>query len=160
MNKLLLVIDVQKDFVNEITKEYVKKIQELIDLQEYKNIAFTKFINSEESLWYKKLEYKGCITQEGQAIVLDTLNYRVFEKNIYSALNNELKEYIKDNEVEEIFLCGFDTDACVQKTAIDLFENGYEVYVLENYCMTCAGREVHNSVIDNLRRLIGKKSVI
>lgn len=160
MSKLLLVIDVQNDFVNENTKEYVEKIQKLIDSKDYQNIAFTKFINNEESLWYKKLDYKGCMTKEGQAIVLDTKDYKIFEKTIYSALNNELKEYIKDNKIEEIYLCGFDTDACIQKTAIDLFENGYEIYVLKDYCMTHVGIELHNATINNLKRLIGENSII
>jgi nicotinamidase-related amidase len=100
------------------------------------------------------------MTKEGQAIVLDTKDYKIFEKTIYSALNNELKEYIKDNKIEELYLCGFDTDACIQKTAIDLFENGYEIYVLKDYCMTHVGIELHNATINNLKRLIGENSII
>ena len=160
MSTLLLVIDVQKDFVNENTKEYVDKIQKLINENSYENVAFTKFINNEESLWYKKLNYKGCMTKEGQEIVLDTKSYKVFEKTIYSALNEELKEYIKAKEIKQIYLCGFDTEACVFKTAIDLFEGGHDVYVLKDYCMTHLGDRLHNVAIDNLARLIGKNSIV
>ena len=38
-----------------------------------------------------------------------------------------------ENHIEQIYLCGIDTDACVFKTALDLFENEYDVYVLEKY---------------------------
>ena len=31
----------------------------------------------------------------------------------------------KENKIKDIYLCGIDTDACVLKTAIDLFENNY-----------------------------------
>lgn len=115
MNKLLLVIDAQKTFINENTKPYIKKIIRLIESKEYEKVAFTKFINSKDSIWYKKLNYKGCMTEEDQSIMIDIKNNKVFEKTIYSVVNKELIEYIKENNIEQIYLCGFDTDACVLK---------------------------------------------
>ena len=135
MNKLLLVIDVQKDFVNENTKPILKKIDELVNSNKFKNIAFTRFINDVNSIWYKKLNYRGCLNKEQQQIAIDTKNYKIFDKKIYSSLNNELKKYVTENNIDEIYLCGFDTDACVSKTALDLFENNYNVYVLKDYCV-------------------------
>ena len=160
MKKLLLVIDVQNDFINDNTKDYVNKIEKLINSNKYDEIVFTKFINNENSKWYKELNYKGCIDKQGQDIVIDTQEYKIFEKTIYSALNNELRKFIKENDIEQIYLCGFDTDACVLKTALDLFENNYEVYVLKDYCMCSAGQKIHNETIENLKRLIGRKYVI
>lgn len=160
MKKLLLVIDVQNDFINDNTREYVSKIQKLIDSNEYKNIAFTKFMNSKENILYKRLNYKGCMEEEGQRISLETKENKVFEKTGYSALNKELKEYIRDNFISEIYLCGFDTDACIQKTALDLFENGYDVYVLKDYCMSGKGKELHDVIINNLKRLIGSDKIV
>ena len=160
MNKLLLVIDVQLDFINENTKPIVNRIIELIDSKKYNDIAFTRFINNKDSIWYKKLNYKGCITEEGQKIVLDTKDYKIFDKNIYSAVNKEFEQYIKDNAINEIYLCGFDTDACIQKTALDLFEKGYNVFVLKDYCMSHSGNELHSIIINNLKRLIGNESII
>lgn len=133
MNRLLLVIDVQNDFINEHTKNILTKIKELVDSNKYDLTAFTRFINDENSIWYKKLNYKGCMTKEGQAIAINTKNNKVFDKNIYTAVNDELKKYIQKNNISKIYLCGFDTDACVQKTAIDLFEQNYDVYVLKDY---------------------------
>lgn len=159
MKKLLLVIDVQNDFVNDNTKNTLIKIKELVNSNNYDLIAFTRFINDEDSIWYKKLNYKGCMTKEQQKIVIDTENNKIFDKKIYTAVNDELKDYIRENDISEIYLCGFDTDACVQKTAIDLFEQNYEVYVLEDYCMSHRGEELHNIVIDNLKRLIGTDSI-
>ena len=106
------------------------------------------------------MNYKGCMTKEQQEIAIDTKNYRIFDKRIYTALNDELKQFIDENNIDEIFLCGFDTDACVYKTALDLFENNYNIYVLENYTMSHKGLELHNIFINNLKRLIGKDNVI
>ena len=133
MNRLLLVIDVQNDFINEHTKNILTEIKELVDSNKYDLTAFTRFINDENSIWYKKLNYKGCMTKEGQAIAINTKNNKVFDKNIYTAVNDELKKYIQKNNISKIYLCGFDTDAGVQKTAIDLFEQNYDVYVLKDY---------------------------
>lgn len=140
MNRLLLVIDVQNDFINEHTKNILTEIKELVDSNKYDLTAFTRFINDENSIWYKKLNYKGCMTKEGQAIAINTKNNKVFDKNIYTAVNDELKKYIQKNNISKIYLCGFDTDACVQKTAIDLFEQNYDVYVLKDYCMSHLGK--------------------
>ena len=160
MNKFLLVIDVQKDFINENTSKTLRKINMLVDSKKYDIIAFTRFINDEDSVWYKELNYKGCMTKEQQEIVIDTKNYKVFDKRIYTALNEELKQFIAENNIKEIYLCGFDTDACVQKTALDMFEQNYDVYILKDYCMSHIGEETHNTYINNMKRLIGKDRVI
>ena len=157
MSKLLLVIDVQNDFINNNTLKVLDNIKNLIDSKMYDIVAFTRFINDEDSIWYKKLNYKGCITEEQQEIVIDTKNYKVFDKRIYTALNEELKQFIAENNIKEIYLCGFDTDACVQK---DMFEQNYDVYILKDYCMSHTGEETHNAYINNMKRLIGRDRVI
>ena len=160
MNKLLLVIDVQKDFINENTKPILLKIEELVNSDNFKNVVFTRFINDVNSIWYKELNYKGCLTEEQQQIAIDTKNCKIFDKKIYSSLNDEFKKYLIENNIDEIYLCGFDTDACVSKTALDLFKNNYNVYVLKDYCMSSENIELHNIYINNLIRLIGKDRII
>ncbi|MBQ7140864.1 MAG: isochorismatase family protein [Bacilli bacterium] len=160
MNKLLLVIDAQKDFINENTKPILLKIEELINENKFEYIAFTRFLNYIDSNWYKKLKYNGCLTEEEQEIVIDTKGYKIFDKKIYSCLSDELKKYLLENNIEEIYLCGFDTDACVSKTALDLFENNYNVYILKDYCMSHESVELHDVYINNLARLIGKDKIV
>ncbi len=159
MSKLLLVIDVQRDFINEYTVKKLEDIQSLVDSGKYDIVAFTRFINDENSIWYNKLNYKGCMTKEQQEIMLNTDDYKIFDKKTYTAVNEELRKYISDNNINQIYICGFDTDACVQKTALDLFEQGYNVCVLKDYCMCGQGEELHKEVIKNLKRLIGNDGV-
>lgn len=157
---LLLIIDVQKNFINDNTKKIPNKITNLINKNHFDYIAFTKFINDEISNFYKILNYKGCINENDRKIVLDTQNNKVFTKRIYTAVNDEFKTYIKENEIEKVYLCGIDTDACVLKTAIDLFENNIDVKVIENCCMSHSGKKYHNYAIKILKKLIGKESII
>lgn len=160
IKSLLLVIDLQKSFINNKTIDIVERVEKLIERNNYDYIAFTKFINDKNSNWYKILDYKGCISKEDQEIVVSTKNHDVFDKKIYSALTDDLKCYMKKNNISTLYLCGIDTDACVLKTALDLFENGYNVKVLEKYCMSCAGKQNHKKAIEILKRLIGKDNVI
>lgn len=57
MNKLLLVIEVQKDFINKNTNHILSKIKELVNSGRFKNIVFKRFINDKNSICYKELNY-------------------------------------------------------------------------------------------------------
>ena len=128
---MLLIIDLQKNFINEYTKEVLLKIEKLLSKNIFDYVAFTKFINDTNSQFCKILNYKGCIDDEDRKIVIDTKNYPIFDKRIYTTLNLEFKIFLEKNNIKTIYLCGIDTDACVLKTAVDLFENNYDVKVIE-----------------------------
>ena len=161
MNKeLLLVIDLQESFINECTKSLPPKIEKLLICNKFDYIVCTKFINDEKSDFYRILNYKGCMTEKDRNIVIDTKNYKIIEKRVYTAYNDELKSYIDSNNIKTIYLCGIDTDACVLKTALDLFENKFDVKVIEDCSMSHSGIEYHNSAINMLRKLIGNQNVI
>ena len=157
---LLLVIDLQNAFINDNTNHLIKKINNLIHNSRYDNIVFTRFINNNDSIWTKKLNYNECISDESKKIVIDTNNNLVIDKNIYSAFTDKLKKYIIDNNIKNIYLCGIDTECCVLKTALDLFENGYNIYVLKEYCACTRGITRHNNAIEILKSNIGEKYVI
>ena len=160
MKSLLIVIDLQKAFVNDNTKHIVEKINSLINEKKYDETIFTRFVNYNGSIWTQKLNYKECISNDSRELMIDTKDNLIFDKSIYSALTNELKNYIEDNKIDNIYLCGIDTECCVLKTAFDLFENGYNVYVLKDYCACTHGELRHSNAIEILKRNIGDKYVI
>lgn len=157
---LLLIIDCQSAFINENTKQYVSKIENLVKENKYDYVAFTKYINNENSMFFKNLNYKRCINEDDRKIIINTNNFKIFEKDIYSTFNNELEEYLKENEIDTIYLCGFDTEACVLKTALDLFENRYNVVVLKDYSMSNSGIDYHKWALKIIKKLIGENGVI
>ncbi len=161
MNKtLLLVIDVQKNFINENTEFLIEKIDNLIQSKTFDLMAFTKFINEENSPFYKILNYKGCLSEADRKIVLNVNDHKVFEKTKYTAINAEFLKFIKVNNISTVYLCGIDTDACVMKNALDLFEQNIKVKVLKDYSMSHSGIDYHNAAIKILQKLIGKDNVI
>ena len=160
MKKLLLVIDMQNAFINENTKHIIDKINKLIDKNKFDDIVFTKFINYNNSIYTRKLNYYDCIDESSNKLIIDTRNYKVINKKTYTALNDELKKYLKESNINEIYLCGIDTECCILKTAFDLFENEYNVYVLKDYCACTYGIKRHNNALEILKRNIGKDSVI
>ena len=160
MNSLLLIIDVQNDFINENTKHILNKIENLINEGKYDNIVFTRYINSYDNICYKKLDFTGCLTEEGQKIAIDSKNYKVIDKDMYTSYVDELKYYLDKNDISKIYLCGIDTECCVLKTALDLFEAGYDTYVLKDYCAATFGKQAHDNAIELLKRNIGENYIM
>ena len=156
MNKLLLVVDVQNAFINDNTKHILNKISNLIDNSDYNTVIFTRFINDENSIYHKKLNYRRCIHKEDNIIPIDTKDYLVLDKRVYSAFNDDLIKITKENNIDEIDLCGIDTECCILKTALDLFENGYNVFVLKDYCASTGGLIRHNNALKIIEKCIGK----
>lgn len=158
--KLLLVVDLQKEFINENTEWLPDKIKGLIDSKVYDDVIFTRFINKEDSIFVSKLNWRGCLDSEDIKVVIDTKDYLVINKEIYSSVCEELIGYIKKNNITDIYVCGIDTECCVLKTAFDLFELKYNTYVLKDYCACTHGQAKHDNAIECLKRNIGKQYII
>lgn len=62
------------------------------------------------------------------------------------------------SDFDEIHLCGFDTDACVYKTALDLVEYGIRPLVLADYCGS-ASENIHRTGLELLKRNIGEQNI-
>lgn len=159
MKKLLLIIDLQDAFLNEATAFVSRKIDDLIQSGKFDDVLFTRFVNIENSVYEKELFYEGCKKEDGK-IVIDTHGFSVIDKTQYSAYTPALLNYIKDKQIDQIYLCGLDTDCCVLITAIDFFEHGYDIYVLQDFCASSGGETMHQAGLMIGRRNIGKNRVI
>lgn len=157
---LLLVIDLQNDFINEYTSKSIKDISKLISINKYDKVLFTKFINSLDNPTYNKLGYKGCLNEESKQICIDTKTYDVIEKSTYTAYNEELIKYIKDNKIKNIYICGIDIECCILVTALNLFENNYNIYILKDYVYCTHGEKRKSNALEILKRNIGDKYIL
>lgn len=141
MKKVLLIVDMQNGFITKPNyKNLQSKINRLIKLDGYDNYIFTKFINSDESLYEKKLNWFKLKSEESQTICVDIPeNSFILEKHGYG-LNNEQINQIKALNIDSIDICGLQTDACVYAIAFQLFDNGIFPNILINYCQTSLER--------------------
>lgn len=154
MSKILIVIDMQNDFVNgalgskeaiEILPRAVKKIK-----SHKGHIIYTRdthdleYLNSREG---KKLPIIHCVKgTDGWKLVneLDELAYegssKIFDKKTFGSIDmvNHVIDLCKNEEIEEIELIGVCTDICVISNAILLKAGIPEMkFTVDSKC--CAG---------------------
>ena len=146
MKKALLIIDVQESAV--IKQEIAKNIEKL--QYEYNKVYVSKFTNTGSSL-LKILNWSG---YDNESLAFQPREDAVvFTKTGYTSYLPVMKDF------DEIHICGFDTDACVYKTALDLIEKGVRPIILKDYCYS-ANNELHEMGIKLLKRNIGKHNII
>ena len=145
MKKTLLIIDVQK---SAITKpEIAQNIEKL--QYEYDTVYVSMFTNKSSPL-LKLMDWAG---YDDETLAFKPKeNAIIYTKTGYSSYLPEMKQF------NEIHICGFDTDACVYKTAMDLAELGIRPIVLKDYCFS-ANQKFHDMGIKLLERNIGIKNV-
>ncbi len=161
MNKsLLVIIDFQNAFINQCTIKAKEEIPKLLENKKYDEVLFTRFLNSESNPVYQKLGWDECIDMESVKICIDTAKYDILDKTTYTALNEKMREYIVRKGVDTVYLCGIDAECCVLITALNMFENNYNVRVLKDYVYCMYGEKAKKSAIEILERNIGRQNVI
>ena len=84
----------------------------------------------------------------------------VIDKPRYSCVDEFLLATLRRWNVTQADVCGIDTDICVTKTAVDLFEAGIVPRVLSRLSASCRDSELHDAALQILRRYIGAAQVI
>lgn len=144
----LLIVDVQNDFcpggalAAPRGDEVVPVINNLMDKFEF--IIASKDWHPEESVHFEKWP-KHCIKNTWGAefhpdLKTDQID-KVFLKGTegeddgYSALeatNVDAETYLKDQNVNRVYISGLTTDYCVKDTAISVVKAGFDTYVIED----------------------------
>ena len=83
-----------------------------------------------------------------------------YEHKTYTILNDNLKEFMDTYKITKVFLCGIYTDVCIIKTAMDLFDNNTETFVVQDACNSLHGKKNHDSAIDSLKHILGRKQIL
>ena len=167
MNSILLVIDIQNGFQrNNETKDNAAKIAELIESDFFNKIIATKFVNKPDSPYYQWLHWTRLVDKPDIEMLdaLKTKSTFILEKNYYNCERDSLVSALKgcNNGIipEIVFICGTDTDCCVQINATTLFEMGIHPIVLVDYCASNGGPESHKAGLMVMRRTLGQKHLI
>lgn len=169
MNNILLVIDMQNDFVTgslgsdqarEIVPRVVERIKQSKDNHE--EIYFTKdthtedYLNTQEG---KNLPVKHCIIgTEGHELIPEVLELSkgkmVIEKPTFGSLNlvGLLTGIHKFNPIDKITLIGLCTDVCVISNAMLLKAALPEVLIeVKEDCVAGVTKESHDAAITAMK---------
>ena len=161
----LLIIDLQKYSINEHTEHLPLKIANFIELHTFDYIVYFQFFNSPNSNFVKIHNWNKMVGPPETDIVDELSKYltgnNLFKKYSFSVFRAEgFNEFMKSNLINELYLCGIDTDACVLLSEMEAFEKGYDAKVIEDLCASHWGIEYHRRAIDLIKRNLGKQAII
>lgn len=155
----LLVVDVQTGFINDFTHHIPQRVARLIEQKIYSPVLFTRFINLPEGPYTRLLKWNGCHEKPETDLSADLAPYVdpqfVFSKPGLCGMPTELTNYLCDQQIEKVAVVGIDTDMCVLKIAMDLFDQGIEPIVLTDCCASTSGLQAHLAGLAVLSRNIG-----
>lgn len=166
MKNTLIVVDMQKGFtISEQTVYLKEKIMCLLEQRIFDCVVATRFINKDNSVYERLLSWNQLKLNEEYALIegLDKYVDYIEDKDIYTCVNGDfvrrLCELNEGEYPEYVFIAGVDTDCCVLKIAVDLFEQNIRPIVLTNYCASNGGVESHKAGLLCMKRLIGAKQL-
>lgn len=161
--QLLALIDMQDGFnTTQGTQDVVSSI-ESADLSGFDLVAATAFYNDPTSLFVKQLGWNDMMIKNEKTASIKQIQHAYdisLPKSTYSAAQQLIPLIEMQGDDCEVFLAGFDTDGCVLATALDLFDQGVETFVIEPWCSSSGGHDMHDAAIKILNRSIGKDHVL
>jgi len=159
MARPLLVVDVQNGFINEFTHHIPARVAQLIDTNAFEPVLFTLFVNEPGSPYQRLLEWHDSAEPPETDLVPElerfATDHNVYIKRGLTGMTQDLADRLAQDKIEEITLVGIDTDMCVLKIALDLFDAGIEPVVLVDCCASTAGLQSHLAGLAILSRNIG-----
>lgn len=154
----LLVVDVQRGFLNDYTAHVPGRVAELLR-RGHDPVYFTRFENPPGGPYRKLLSWTACERPPETDLAPELEPFaaaeRVFSKPGYAGLPDALAGVLRDAGIERITVVGIDTDMCVLKVALDLFDLAIEPIVLVDCCASTAGLQAHLAGLAILTRNIG-----
>jgi nicotinamidase-related amidase len=163
-DKLLLIVDAQRGFINEATEsviERINKVARTFYAREWPVIC-TRFVNLPGSNWERLRDWRD-MRGEPETLLAESLEVQtpyIFKKSTYSAWSHEVQLVCQNNGVRDVFVVGIDTNECVLATALAVFDAGYTPWVVEDACASGGGMTAHRKTIELLKPLLGEQQVI
>lgn len=156
----LLVVDVQQGFINQHTAPILPRLAAA--LSRYPLVAAARYYNPEGSAVRRQFDWHRFAhgSPECQLAFAPPPDAFVFDKPIYNACGPELDGWLKRNGVEQVDVCGINTEVCVFVTAAGLFDGGYRVRALTDLCASTRGPSHHEAGCIALRHTIGDRFVV
>lgn len=173
MSEALIVVDMQRGFVNDRSAHVVAPIARFLQdwLDGGRMAIFTRFVNPVGSKWEMLLHWTRVrehpeidLVPEVEALVAPYLTSGqvvVLDKASYSSLTPEVAALIARHGATDVYVCGIATDGCVLATALDIFASpSLTPFVLADLCASDAGEALHDAGLVVISRCIGSTQVV
>ena len=163
MKTCLIIIDMQKGFINEHTRDLVAPLVNFLENKKFDSVVATRYINTLETACYILEEWKSCMEGSDDTEILpEILPFveRVFDKGKYSCWNDEFKDYIKSNQFDLLYFVGVNTGCCVLHSVFDAHNDVYDTRIIEDLCGSSSGTESHKAGIKILTDCLTSKRII
>lgn len=146
MKKALLIVDVQNDFCpgGTLAVKEGDKIIPVINgiMDKFELVISSQDWHPEETVHFEKWPVHCVRGTEGAAFHPDLESDKIDLKllkgtdnkddgySAFEATNLSLSNFLRDNDIEHLYICGLATDYCVKASAIDAVEQGLHTYVI------------------------------
>ncbi|WP_288868404.1 isochorismatase family cysteine hydrolase [uncultured Parvimonas sp.] len=152
--KALLVLDVQKGIITQKDfSEELKNIEFLInDFKLNKNIViFTKHLSNYPENPLYRFGYGVEIDEN-----LEKLADFIIEKERCNAFaNTNLFKILSENNIEELYICGFNTEYCCLFASIIASDRGFRTILIEDATGTVGDEEVYEMPGLDIKDFVG-----
>ncbi|MFD5881051.1 isochorismatase family cysteine hydrolase [Streptomyces yangpuensis] len=163
----LVVVDVQRGFVNRHSEHAVPEVVRLVEAWTAAGlpVVFARFHNPPGSPYERISGWTRLRTPEEQALVAELEPYvgsaaAVIDKSVSSALTEDLVRVVAEQHWTDLVICGIDTDSCVYDTAVAAYHGGLTPWIVTDACASTGGVEVHQAALLLARRNIGADQLL
>lgn len=162
-NTCIVIIDMQKGFINRNTVHLIDKIKKFIEVTSLEDVIATRYINHQNTACYKFEGWKDCMEGTEDAEIVDELKpfiKKTFDKDKYSCWNAEFKKYVTEQGYDKLIFIGVSTGCCVLHSAFDAYNDLMDCEVIADMCGSTSGEASHQAALQVLRECITKERVI
>ena len=157
---VLIIVDAQKGFITGASEHLLRPLAAV--QHEFEQVVFGKFLNPDPSPFRRILDYHKLApgSKDTELALTPRHDALLVEHSTYSCLTRELRQYLKGIGAREVHVCGIATEACVLKTAIDLFEADIRPRIIRELCASDQDVYYHDAGLALLTKLIGRDCIV
>lgn len=167
----IIVVDMQNGFMVDNNGNLIPEmaniasgISKLLEAVTFEHRIFTTFRNvgnggffAEQMGWYK------CQLAPETEIIDALAEYQTVHvrKTTYSAfITPILSSYLKRHNIDEVYVCGADTNVCVTSMLIDLADRNIKSVVIEDLCASHSGEKFHKAGVLSFPKIVGERNIV
>lgn len=165
MNRAFIAVDFVNDFVDGTlgssnAREAAERALEFLSkIQQTEAIIFTLDTHPSGDKEFK-LWGEHCLEGTSGSELWNGMNTirgkRVRKGNYDAFFGTSLEQYLKEMQIQTLYIFGISTDICVSSTVSGAFYRNFEIIVLDDLCASLR-KEDHYTALSSMRRLYGAR---